>query len=66
VNTSSSLDNTRTSCNTLKDLTKVGVKKQTLATYTSPVTGVDPITLDTGTELVAAALKPRRGVEGSL
>ena len=26
------------------------------------VTGVDPITLDTGTELVAAALKPRRGV----
>jgi Integrase zinc binding domain/RNase H-like domain found in reverse transcriptase len=27
------------------------------------VTSVDPITLDTGTELVAAALKPRRGVE---
>ena len=30
----------------------------------SNVTGVDPITLDTGTELVAAALKPRRGVKG--
>jgi hypothetical protein len=29
----------------------------------SNVTGVDPITLDTGTELVAAALKPGRGVE---
>jgi hypothetical protein len=29
----------------------------------SNVTGVDPITLDTRTELVAAALKPGRGVE---
>ena len=28
----------------------------------SNVTGVDPIMLDTRTELVAAALEPRRGV----
>jgi hypothetical protein len=29
----------------------------------SNVTGIDPITLDTRTKLVAATLKPRRGVE---
>jgi hypothetical protein len=32
----------------------------------SNVTGVDPIMLDTGTELVAAALKPGRGVRRGL